>query len=206
METYLGNNIVYSWKWNFDLEFSIRKIANLNEVKKDQDYYKAIYNHQQLIKLEHRSKNRIFHPLIEYYDYHYTNHLLVKKEYKNRWGLIRWYCTYHYNDRNQIEKCVNHSLTPDEKDYYLENYSLFYYNNQGNRNLRKILDPKGNLQSYEVYHYDENNLLYKKEMFNRNNDKIFSEQFQYNLDQQLEYINYFDSEGNFDRAVQVFSK
>ncbi len=203
----MSEEIVYSKKWNFDLEEPIRLYKNINDIKLGGSFFKAYYlpeNDQRLIdKLEHSTRKRFKNKLIESFHYSYENSKLVSRECREKSGLVGWRNTYTYNERKELEKCETLALNPAHKKLELQNYSLFYFDNQGRKNLRKILDPKGQLVSYEVFHYDEKNRFSKKEMFDKENEKIFSEAYQYTENDQLMLINYFDDQGNFERVLRV---
>ncbi|GMT48984.1 MAG: hypothetical protein IEMM0008_0523 [bacterium] len=203
----MSHEIVYSKKWNFDLEEPIGFYKDLNDIKSDLSFFTAYYlsdNDQKLIdKLEHSTRKRFKNKLIESFHYSYEKNKLISRECREKSGLVRWRNTYIYNERGELEKCETFALNPAHKKLELQNYSLFYFDHQGRKNLRKILDPKGQLVSYEVFHYDEKKRLSKKEMFDKENEKIFSEAYQYTENDQLLFINYFDDQGNFERVLRV---
>ncbi len=203
----MSHEIVYSQKWNFDLEEPIGLYKSIDDIKLDASFFKAYYlsdTDQRLIeKLEHNTRRRFKHKLIESFLYSYDKNHLITRECREKSGSLRWRNTYIYNERRELEKCETLSFNPGHKKLELLNYSLFYHDNQGRKNLRKILSPKGELVSYEVFHYDEKNRLSKKEMFNKENEKIFAEAYQYSETDKLMLINYFDDQGNFERVLRV---
>ncbi len=203
----MSHEIVYSQKWNFDLEEPIGLYKSVDEIKLDTSFFKAYYlpdNDQKFIdKLEHGIRKRFKNKLIESFLYSYDKNHLISRECREKSSLVQWRNTYIYNEREELEKSETWALNTTDKKLALQNYSLFYFDNQGRKNLRKILSDKGQLVSYEVFHYDEKNRLSKKEMFDKENDKIFAEVYQYTETDKLMLINYFDDQGNFERVLRV---
>lgn len=207
---YLLLKIIYSQKWNFDLEEPIGYYQDYNKIKRGASFFKSSYHIKNdlqnsakglLERLQHTIKKRFSDKLIEDFIYHYSSDRLVKRECKAKSGKLLWYIEYLYNEKDELHRCDTY--TYHQKGFSLINYSLFYYDPNGNKNLRKILSSGGSLNCYEVFHYNEEGQLHKKEMFGKENEKIFSEIYQYDKENNLYQIAQFDAEDHFEQSISI---
>lgn len=189
--------------WNFDLDKPIGIYKDSKSIKKNQHFFIVNFNDQnKLESIEHKLKTSFFNKRVELFTFDYDDNKLLKRSCFDRFSRLKWYNQIIHDDNNQLERCETYIKHLDKNDYELLNYSLYYYDNNGYKNLRKILDAKSNLNCYEVFHYEGSRLI-KKEMFNQDNEKIMTEMFNYDNEGKLTQIDCFDADGNHDRSIAM---
>jgi len=200
------SNLIYSLKWNFELEQPFAKINDIKTLSRGESFFRADFEiampQNRLVRLDHFVKGWMKNRLIEAFTYHYEDNLLQKRDCVNLRTSSKWYNEYIYNDLKELDRINVYISHSGSNDFLPSSYSLFYYDSQKRKTLRKILKADGELSSYEVFHY-ENDKLNKMEMFDCENDKLFTEVYRHSENGEIQQIDYFDRDGNYERSLST---